>query len=56
MDSSMPDTPPTVSAAPLPTIAQDIFCQRCGYNLRGLTGNRCPECGGSLDGVRAGMV
>lgn len=38
---------------PLPEIRQDLFCQRCGYNLRGLTGNRCPECGGSLDGVRS---
>lgn len=36
-----------------PAISQDIFCQTCGYNLRGLTGNRCPECGGSLDGVRS---
>jgi hypothetical protein len=44
------DILPTI---PLPTIAQDLFCQRCGYNLRGLTGNRCPECGGSLDGVRS---
>ncbi len=37
----------------MPEIAQDLFCQRCGYNLRGLTGNRCPECGASLDGVRS---
>jgi hypothetical protein len=47
------DTSPAVTADPLPTIAQDLFCQTCGYNLRGLTGNRCPECGGSLDGVRS---
>ena len=49
----MPDTQPKVTVDPLPTIAQDLFCQTCGYNLRGLTGNRCPECGGSLDGVRS---
>lgn len=47
------DTTSTQSIAPLPAIAQDLFCQRCGYNLRGLTGNHCPECGGSLEGVRS---
>ena len=49
----MTDTPPIPAVASLPTISQDLFCQTCGYNLRGLTGNRCPECGGSLDGVRS---
>lgn len=49
----MPDNAPTATTALLPAITQDLFCQRCGYNLRGLTGNRCPECGGSLDGVRS---
>jgi hypothetical protein len=49
----VPDAPPKVTVDPLPAIAQDLFCQTCGYNLRGLTGNRCPECGGSLDGVRS---
>ncbi len=34
-------------------IAEDLFCQSCGYNLRGLTGAVCPECGGSLAGVRS---
>ena len=24
-------------------------CQRCGYNLTGLTSNRCPECGGGIE-------
>lgn len=49
----MPDNSPTAMVDPLPEIRQDLFCQTCGYNLRGLTGNRCPECGGSLDGVRS---
>ncbi len=35
------------------SISQDIFCQDCGYNLRGLTGERCPECGRSLEGLRS---
>jgi hypothetical protein len=29
-----------------PTIAEDVYCPGCGYNLRGLTpGRNCPECG-----------
>jgi hypothetical protein len=36
-----------------PGISQDIFCQDCGYNLRGLTSERCPECGRSLEGLRS---
>jgi len=36
-----------------PAIAEDLFCQNCGYNLRGLTGDICPECGNSLAGVRS---
>ena len=35
------------------SISQDIFCQDCGYNLRALTGERCPECGRSLEGLRS---
>lgn len=27
---------------------RDLPCPRCGYNLRGLTGGRCPECGDPL--------
>ena len=49
---------PTADALPpsdisLPPIADDLFCQHCGYNLRTLTGEKCPECGTTLAGVRA---
>src|SRR5436305_13805040 len=27
---------------------QDVACPLCGYNLRGLTTPRCPECGREL--------
>jgi hypothetical protein len=28
---------------------RDCACPRCGYNLRGLTGTDCPECGVPVD-------
>jgi hypothetical protein len=34
-------------------IEHDLQCQDCGYNLRGLTGDRCPECGRSLRSMRS---
>ena len=34
-------------------IPPDVYCQECGYQLRGLTGDRCPECGRSLEGIRS---
>ncbi len=27
----------------------DLFCQKCGYNLRGNESERCPECGAEAD-------
>ena len=42
-------------SAPGPTvntqaaIGYDLFCPACGYNLRGLTDDRCPECGNTFD-------
>lgn len=38
----------TQAAAMLPA-GQDIFCPGCGYNVRGLPENRCPECGRAFD-------
>jgi hypothetical protein len=34
------------------TFSLDLFCPRCDYNLRTLTGSRCPECGLELDWPR----
>ncbi len=38
-----------VDAGPLSAIEQDAYCLSCGYNLRGLVQNRCPECGNEFD-------
>lgn len=34
-------------ASSSPPLETDLYCMRCGYNLRGLSGDpiRCPECG-----------
>ncbi|MBY0263560.1 MAG: hypothetical protein K2Q20_14535 [Phycisphaerales bacterium] len=29
----------------------DVSCVKCGYNLRGLRGDACPECGGPVVGA-----
>ena len=33
---------------------RDVPCPRCGYNLRSLAGERCPECGDQLT-LRVGL-
>ena len=40
-------------AEALPPIEIDIPCLDCGYNLRGLTSNRCPECGEGVEHARS---
>ena len=46
----MTSGPPTTAApSDPPPIDSDLFCPECGYNLRGLTGGRCPECGREFD-------
>ncbi len=30
-------------------VPSTLFCPHCGYNLTGLTKNRCPECGREFD-------
>ncbi len=37
----------TTTAAPVTD--QRLHCLRCDYNLTGLTGDVCPECGGSIN-------
>ncbi len=37
-----------MSGAPSPDILE-LFCPTCAYNLRGLTTDRCPECGQAFD-------
>lgn len=44
----MSDTSPNHATA----IQQDLYCPHCAYNLRGLTGERCPECGESVADLR----
>jgi len=44
-----------LQAGEYPAIAGDLFCTKCGYNLRGLTSNRCPECGYSLEELRSAV-
>ncbi len=39
----------------LPGLDRDVLCPECGYNLRGLTVPRCPECGGYFDPLRVGL-
>jgi hypothetical protein len=34
----------------------DRFCVGCGYNLRGLISDRCPECGLKLDEAAAAPI
>ena len=42
--------PPQETASPLRAgNDEDIYCPHCGYNLRGLTSGRCPECGNVCD-------
>jgi hypothetical protein len=34
--------------------SEDLYCPQCGYNVRGVSSERCPECGLALD--RADML
>jgi hypothetical protein len=34
------------------SLPDDVYCPECDYNLRGLTSDRCPECGCAVDFAR----
>lgn len=40
---------PTETPAPLAASSTDFFCPNCGYSLRGIASDRCPECGNTLE-------
>lgn len=40
---------PEADPAAVSPIDGNLLCPACGYNLRGLTFRRCPECGGAFD-------
>ena len=42
------DSPQSLAAAPP---LRSVYCGKCGYDLRGGLGERCPECGGRLESV-----
>jgi hypothetical protein len=46
-DSEQENLDPPV--LPAPTCSDDLRCPGCGYDLTGLTRDRCPECGASFD-------
>src|SRR5688500_8369425 len=33
----------------MPDLSDDLLCGPCGYNLRGVASDRCPECGAPFD-------
>jgi hypothetical protein len=48
-----PLAPPTAHE---PDAGQELFCPACDYNLHGLTGERCPECGRDVAAILGGEV
>ena len=45
------DAPP--QSITTPSAPQDLFCPDCGYDLHGITSDRCPECGLPIDRATA---
>jgi hypothetical protein len=37
-------------------LSESFYCHGCAYDLRGLTSNRCPECGMVIDRSSAGII
>ena len=49
MESPLSEADVTPPPAGIPC---DLFCENCGYNLRALLKERCPECGEAFDAAR----
>ncbi len=47
-NTAEPAVPREADALRLFLEGRDTSCTRCGYNLRDLSGDNCPECGGRL--------
>lgn len=47
---------PQASSTDQPPLPEGLLCPGCGYDLRGLTSDRCPECALALTALRAGEV
>jgi predicted RNA-binding Zn-ribbon protein involved in translation (DUF1610 family) len=52
-DSPYPMDPPPGEVYAADTTPAEFFCPECGYDLRAITSQRCPECGLAID--RASM-
>jgi hypothetical protein len=50
-----PTTPPS-DPWRMPLIQDGLYCPACGYDLRGLSSDRCPECGLTIDATRSGII
>lgn len=51
----VPPQPREARLYPTTGLAADFRCVGCDYNLRALTGDRCPECGRSLGALCTGI-
>jgi hypothetical protein len=40
----------------VPLITEGIYCAGCGYDLRGLSSDRCPECGLTIQATHEGVI
>jgi hypothetical protein len=46
---------PSVAVAESPPLAESLICPACGYDLRGIASERCPECGAAVDRTSLGV-